>query len=65
MKKVGRYVIISELGRGAMGIVYQRGRTRRSTARLRSKVLSLNSGQEEEPTARRKCSCAKFVPPAD
>jgi serine/threonine protein kinase len=46
MKKVGRYVIVSELGRGAMGVVY-RASDPTIDRDVALKVLSLSQGQEE------------------
>src|ERR1017187_1703226 len=46
MKKVGRYVIISELGRGAMGVVY-RASDPTIDREVALKVLSLSTSTEE------------------
>src|SRR5579862_2607560 len=46
MKKVGRYVVISELGRGAMGIVYKASDPT-IDREVALKVLSLSASQEE------------------
>ena len=46
MKKVGRYVIVSELGRGAMGVVY-RASDPTIDRDVALKVLSLSQTQEE------------------
>jgi serine/threonine-protein kinase len=46
MKKVGRYVIISELGRGAMGVVY-RASDPTIDREVALKVLSLSNSTEE------------------
>src|SRR3984957_2049617 len=46
MKKVGRYVVISELGRGAMGIVYKASDPT-IDREVALKLLSLSVTQEE------------------